>query len=202
MTSTLVLSSAFVALATLYYLKSKRIQNHPPLFKSTSFFSFVLGALPDIIHFQSKQALPDFFVQLNKSDLLCLLEIPGKTIISVARPDVIKSVLTRQNDFKRDALLQNMFQGIGTWSLFVIPTNDVWFRHRKLLQPAFGPTHLKYGFECTNLCFNVLAKSWHGLLKNNSVTVDIHKHLACMTLDIMYFNLNKVERLLSLMNSI
>ena len=43
-------------------------------------------------------------------------------------------------------------------ALFVLGTGDKWKRHRKMLQPAFGPMHLRHAAEKTVNVLKILDK--------------------------------------------
>jgi cytochrome P450 len=63
-----------------------------------------------------------------------------------------------------------------------------WKRHRKLLQPAFGPTHLRHGAYITNDVMELVDKKMdleYALAGKTCVKIDIHSLCTGITLDII-----------------
>ena len=55
-----------------------------------------------------------------------------------------------------------------------------------MLQPAFAPTHLKNATQVTaDVSDTLFARSWMKLCQDGPVTVDIHKHFSCLSMDVI-----------------
>ncbi|KAI9203389.1 cytochrome P450 [Polychytrium aggregatum] len=66
--------------------------------------------------------------------------------------DEVKRVLKGDDnsDFARSNDFQNCSKGIAYYALFTLPSGDIWKRHRKFLQPSFGPVQLRAAADATN----------------------------------------------------
>ncbi|KAI8854074.1 cytochrome P450 [Chytridium lagenaria] len=53
-----------------------------------------------------------------------------------------------------------MTVGMFAYGLFIMPTDDIWKKHRKFLQPGFGPSHLRRAIEVTNDVMDTLLNVW------------------------------------------
>jgi cytochrome P450 len=71
----------------------------------------------------------------------------------------------------------------------MLPTNDTWKIHRKLIQPAFGPSHLKNSAYISNDTMKLmdikLGKDYDALDKK-SLKLDLHGLMCAISLDIMF----------------
>lgn len=102
------------------------------------------------------------------------------------RADLISQIFKRTSDFVRGDTFQTMATGITKYSLALLQTdghsNDVWKKHRKQLQPAFGPQNLRYGFESTIRVIDSLNKSWKNM---DTSRINIHDHFTLVALDVI-----------------
>ncbi|KAI9206912.1 cytochrome P450 [Polychytrium aggregatum] len=80
------------------------------------------------------------------------VHILGRTSVLISDADEIKRVLKGDDkcEFIRSEEFQLTHKGIAHYALFLIPTGDVWKRHRKFLQPGFGPVQLRAAAEASN----------------------------------------------------
>jgi cytochrome P450 len=73
--------------------------------------------------------------------------------------------------------------------LFCLPTsgreNDQWRRHRKNLQPAFGPTFLRYGVDVTKDIVKSLFTTINILPSAQRESIDLHQTFTYVALDII-----------------
>jgi cytochrome P450 len=66
--------------------------------------------------------------------------------------------------------------------------NPNWKKHRKLLQPAFGPSHLRNAAFITREIMDMVDAKWQlqfDLEQKKSITVDMHQMLTAITMDVM-----------------
>jgi len=66
-----------------------------------------------------------------------------------------------------------------------MPTDNRWKLHRKLLQPAFGPSHLRDTAIQTEKVIQNLNEILGSNMAENSLTVDMHQTLTNVTLDVI-----------------
>ena len=62
--------------------------------------------------------------------------------VVVCEASAAKQILLSTKDFARSGQFQFLTEGLLDHALFVLPTGDSHKRHRKLIQPGFGPVHL------------------------------------------------------------
>ncbi|KAJ3310244.1 hypothetical protein HDV04_005183 [Boothiomyces sp. JEL0838] len=110
----------------------------------------------------------------------------NQTTILVTDADEIKRILADSDAFVRRSEEQ-LFEGLLLDNaLFVLGTGDQWKRHRKLIQPAFGPLHLRHTALVTVQSLARLDQLMDGKLqgKENEV-VDIHALMKALTLEVI-----------------
>ncbi|KAJ3316843.1 hypothetical protein HDV06_002743 [Boothiomyces sp. JEL0866] len=76
------------------------------------------------------------------------LGLMGDNVV-VADAKEAKRLFTDTETFVKGDLPRLKMAGLLDYALFVLPTGELWKKHRKLLQPAFGPTHLRNAAEAS-----------------------------------------------------
>lgn len=66
------------------------------------------------------------------------------------------------------------------FALFVIPGGDVWKKHRKYLQPGFGPTHLQHTAKVAHETMLEFESLYSGSFKMN-----VHEAMTNIAMDIL-----------------
>jgi cytochrome P450 len=66
-----------------------------------------------------------------------------------------------------------------------MPTGDQWKRHRKLIQPGFGPTHLAHTAEVTVTVANRLNECLKDKVVDGMVSIDMFKMMEAAIIDII-----------------
>jgi cytochrome P450 len=115
----------------------------------------------------------------------------GKTVL-ICDADEAKRVFTNTNEFQRADALQNIWRGIAHYALFLIPSgSSEWKKHRKSLQPAFGPMILRHVVEKTDEVAKVLVKYLDKQIEENDVAcINIHEFFTGLGLDVSMDGLN------------
>ena len=101
--------------------------------------------------------------------------------------DFSKRVVSQSEYFARGDLFRSLFTGVSEWSLFLIPDlGPDWKRHRKGLQPAFGPTHLRNAAVITSQVYDT-AKALidQKVCKQGSLELDLYQFFTSFGLDFM-----------------
>ncbi|KAI8895217.1 cytochrome P450 [Globomyces pollinis-pini] len=139
-----------------------------------------------------KHSLNDTFHELMSSTvkvygpIVNISEVFGHVYIAVNDADECKRLLTDTTTFVRPDDFSKATEGIMDHALFVYPTNEVWKTHRKLLQPAFGPSHLRHAARVSVETTKELMEIWSPILsKQDHVVVNLKEILVCVTLDII-----------------
>ena len=109
----------------------------------------------------------------------------SKRSITVSDADLAKTILTDKR-FVKGEIDNKLTSGVLDFALFALPTSELWHTHRKLLQPAFGPSHLKDAAEKSVTVSQDLVKIWENqCARGESIIVDIHESLTAATLDVI-----------------
>ena len=104
---------------------------------------------------------------------------------TVSDPAVCKRILTDKT-FVKPAYFQNLSVGLLDNALFSMPTNSTWFRHRKLLQPAFGPMHLRKAALQTLAKVKETIAYWKTKDQNGLISIkNIRDDVSLTTFDIL-----------------
>ncbi|KAI9192924.1 cytochrome P450 [Polychytrium aggregatum] len=113
----------------------------------------VIGSLLDIRPYRQKlQTHTYFYEQSQIYGSIFEVTIMGMTLVIVVDAPSAKRILNTPAALVRDERVLSIFEGFSAKSLFLLSTaqgDAAWKRHRKSLQPAFSPTHLKRVFEAT-----------------------------------------------------
>ncbi|KAJ3176897.1 hypothetical protein HK101_010360 [Irineochytrium annulatum] len=80
-------------------------------------------------------------------------------MVVVCDAEAAKRILSSDKFARRghaQKLVDDMFESV----LFIMHTGDAWRKHRKFLQPGFGPTHLRHSLVATNKVLDGLCEIW------------------------------------------
>ncbi|EGF81331.1 hypothetical protein BATDEDRAFT_34893 [Batrachochytrium dendrobatidis JAM81] len=110
-----------------------------------------------------------------------------KNVVVTTDAALIKRATTSSTEFWRDPAFSKIAHSLLDNGLFTLPTGDVWKRHRKNLQPAFAPSHLRQAAKITRERIETLGDYWQQEAVNNggSIIVDIFHEFTALTLDII-----------------
>lgn len=132
--------------------------------------------------------LHQFFTDVTrKYGPLVRVSIGTRKLVVITDAEAAKHILTTPTEFCRDNRLQSIWKGIAKYALFLIPnTESDWKKHRKCLQPSFGPLHLRKAVEITNDQTNILTNYIRQELSSNGECVlNVHEYFSGLTLDII-----------------
>ncbi|KAJ3161586.1 hypothetical protein HK101_000797 [Irineochytrium annulatum] len=176
-------AAAAAAIATLLYRLAggplRKIPG-PPAFP-------VIGNFPLI--FQYKAHIHELWKVLKKKygDIYKVDMVVGGVIVRVADPASVKSILSDPDTFVRITAAPVVHEDIFYHALFFLPTDAVWHRHRKFLQPGFGPTHLRHTLAATNEIMDNLLSIWDHELGAGNVkhVTDLFHVASSLTIDVI-----------------
>ncbi|KAI8924633.1 cytochrome P450, partial [Entophlyctis helioformis] len=107
--------------------------------------------------------------------------------VVVSDAAAIKTIMNSP-DFYRDERTQMAGSGLLDHSLFLLPSGDNWKRHRKLLQPAFGPSHLRHTVDVTIQVADAVAADFTSIMAqtgSTSIEVDAYEYMTAVALDVI-----------------
>ncbi|KAJ3349594.1 hypothetical protein HDU91_006369 [Kappamyces sp. JEL0680] len=146
----------------------------------------LVGCLPAAYPYLKELRSHDFFYDVfQKYGRVVQLNF-GTKVILVSDPVEIRKILTESDSFGRDESLNSASVGIMQGALFALPSGEVWKRHRKLLQPAFGPSHLRYTAQVALEKSNMLVQLWKAKLGNKvSMVTNVMEATRAITMDLI-----------------
>ncbi|KAJ3314414.1 hypothetical protein HDV04_000376 [Boothiomyces sp. JEL0838] len=108
-------------------------------------------------------------------------------IVVISDPTEVKRLLNSSTfERKNDKFTALLMEGLLDNALFALPSGDEWKKHRKLLQPGFGPTHLRHTgaiSESVLLDFDSVVDS--KLEKDSKTVIDFSTAFRSITLDVI-----------------
>ena len=110
-------------------------------------------------------------------------------IAVVSDPESVMRLLQNSTEITRGEKLQLSAQTMFEHSLFVLPGGPVWKKHRKLLQPAFGPLHLRFAAHASEeaiVQLSMLIEDEIRAADSECYTIDIYQYMTAISMDIMY----------------
>ena len=111
--------------------------------------------------------------------------LSSKRSVMICDASSAKQILTGK-EFIRPDTFQKVVEGILDHALFVLATGEDHKRHRKLIQPGFGPSHLKAAARVSVNKSDELISVWNQKFKGlPSFQANMYKTLATVTIDII-----------------
>ncbi|KAL5034008.1 hypothetical protein BDV3_003618 [Batrachochytrium dendrobatidis] len=179
--NSVIAGTLVAAIAAMTYLQNNYLGFPGP-------FAYpIVGNGLDFVHQTNKGKYQDYICSLQSYGRVVRINVFGANYICTTDAALIKRVLTSGTEFWRDPTFANISHSLLDLSLFTIPSGDVWKRHRKNLQPAFAPTHLRQAGNITQNQADKLVRYYNSeSLKNDgSITVDIYHEFTALSLDII-----------------
>jgi cytochrome P450 len=120
---------------------------------------------------------------------ISVIDIFGLQIVQLNDAESIKTVLNSTQKLSRSNLVTILTEGIFKYALFVLSSDDdAWKRHRKFLQPAFGPTQLRNGVQASNQVMDALCQIWDSELassQTSSIISDMFQVASSISVDVV-----------------
>ncbi|KAJ3259717.1 Cytochrome P450 4d2 [Boothiomyces macroporosus] len=111
---------------------------------------------------------------------------PAGRLVVVKDPNEAKRIVTDTTLFGKTDFARKRMVGLLDYALFLLPSDDLWKKHRKLLQPAFGPTHLRHAARVSqSSTLEIREKFLLELEKKKELKVDARTMFKCITLDVI-----------------
>ncbi|KAI8803415.1 cytochrome P450 [Cladochytrium replicatum] len=171
--------------ASTRYLHHPTLPGPPVLPFVGSFVSSLDALEASDAHLLNERVL----VEHSKGGLLLIQNsFFGHTVIGTGDAEVAKLLLAKG---KRTGGIQANAEDLCKYGLFLMPTDGVWRTHRKRLQPAFGPSHLRHAFSASNdvaiHLINGIKQQWKEEQAKGSsrLVLEVHRYLASWTIDVL-----------------
>ncbi|KAJ3039651.1 Cytochrome P450 3A4 [Rhizophlyctis rosea] len=197
--STLLLSTSAAALLTYAFFGPRSKNPTVPGAYELPIFGNFLQAYPYIRNHQFNELTEQWVAKYGN---IVSLKFFQRQVIITRDPDVAKRVLnpsTTDPEFKRP---DNSKIFVIPYMLFALGTDDLWKSHRKFLQPAFGPSHLRYALDVSNEVLDELEERWDDILKQKGgeFRTNMKDVMTSVTMDIIgkvafSYNFNAIQTL-------
>ncbi|KAI8903053.1 cytochrome P450 [Gorgonomyces haynaldii] len=171
----IILGTIVILVSLIYWLS---LEEHPQIKGLLGYPVF--GIISKIAQHKRNGTIHLFLQQFADKPISKFRPFLGATVFTIADPAVAKQILTDSAHFGRGIVFQNAAIDIMPMALFLIPSGEMWKQHRKLLQPGFGPVHLKHALEVSSQC----TLGWLSHVKPSG-RVNIHAAANALALDIL-----------------
>ncbi|KAJ3128993.1 hypothetical protein HK098_002844 [Nowakowskiella sp. JEL0407] len=125
-----------------------------------------------------------FTGMIDKYGDFCRIMMGDRYMVLTADAAIIKKI-ANSDSFFRGRNFQSIAGDIAPYALFIIPSGDLWKKHRKGLQPAFGPVHLRDTFKVTLEVADYLLSIWEKELSKGNATRNVMDDFTLLTGDII-----------------
>ncbi|KAJ3261488.1 hypothetical protein HK103_005323 [Boothiomyces macroporosus] len=182
--STIAISASAVLLAKLVYDQIKGFTD--PLRKIPGPPRYPLIDDPALIWALFRSKRHEYVDQMvEKYGDVVKMDFIGPAVLVVDANEA-KRILNTSQFVKNNSIINRIGIGILNNALFALPTGENWKKHRKLLQPAFGPTHLRHAGKVAEDAMKDLDHVINKKLQGNESTVlDFTIAFKSLTLDVI-----------------
>ncbi|KAH6576429.1 hypothetical protein BASA60_004540 [Batrachochytrium salamandrivorans] len=149
----------------------------------------IVGNLLSIISYNAKGKLGEYFDGLTNKygDIYNVKFRPGLDMVLSTDINVGKLILTSP-DFSRKSPFIESSSDILNDALFALPSGERWKVHRKFIQPAFGPSHLRHSVVVSLKIVEKVKKIFDLWISNSDtefVVTDVTGLFSSITLDVI-----------------
>ncbi|KAJ3309529.1 hypothetical protein HDV04_005969 [Boothiomyces sp. JEL0838] len=182
--STIAISASAVFLAKLVYDQIKGFTD--PLRKIPGPPRYPLIDDPALIWALFRSKRHEYVDQMvEKYGDVVKMDFIGPAVLVVDANEA-KRILNTSQFVKNNSIINRIGIGILNNALFALPTDENWKKHRKLLQPAFGPTHLRHAGKVAEEAMKDLDHVINKKLQGKESTVlDFTIAFKSLTLDVI-----------------
>ena len=147
----------------------------------------IIGSILDVLPYTNKNQLHKMLLDFSeKYGPIFQLSNGKQTITFVSDAAEVKQILSMGDVFHRGSRFEEIANGSLHGGLFTFMTGETWYRHRKLLQPAFGPSHLHQVVLVTDEKINETIRYWEAKIAKEGYAIeDVYTEMGNITLDVM-----------------
>ncbi|KAJ3120664.1 hypothetical protein HK098_004423 [Nowakowskiella sp. JEL0407] len=141
----------------------------------------ILGIIPLVVPYIVRKRFDLFFADFSKTyGKLVGVNVGAPNFLLIVGDAAVAKRALNDESFIRNDTLQSLMIDISPYALFSIPSGDIWRKHRKGLQPAFGPVHLRDAVDISSEISDSLMDVW-----SNSKTRNVMDDFIMATCDII-----------------
>ncbi|KAI8928434.1 cytochrome P450 [Entophlyctis helioformis] len=172
----------------LLWMALKAITPSPPKGVPGPYPWPIVGQTFDLVKFANGK-MHDYLVAcFHKYGSIFAVPMLGTYMVMVSDADAIKELMTNTDSFVRGDMAWEAAKGYFDNVLPVMPSGAMWHRHRKLMQPAFGPIHLRQAVIASGDIVDKFTADWQSIMAktgSKTVVVDMYKYMSAGALDII-----------------
>nr|KAJ3419123.1 hypothetical protein HK105_007378 [Polyrhizophydium stewartii] len=177
---------AAAAVATVAYsFLEPLLDNGPP----GPYLWPVVGALPQAASYLRRSATHEFFDMVMKQyGPIAKVRLTNHGTMYVTNDAELARRILTSPEFVRSKLILGLTHDFFDNALFAL-TDERWKVHRKMLQPAFGPLHLRHATAVSEVVAKELADAWSEMIDastDKEIVVDSFEFFKALTLDFMW----------------
>ncbi|KAJ1534480.1 hypothetical protein HK096_003833 [Nowakowskiella sp. JEL0078] len=145
----------------------------------------LVGVMFDLLPYVRRKRM-DLYVQklIEQFDGIFRMYIDRQTLFTDDAA-ITKQILNNPEIIIRNATLEELTFDFSPSALFALPSGDTWKKHRKGLQPAFSPVHLRESFSVSLEFADKLLDIWSSALKNGQKTRNVMEDFTMLTGDVI-----------------
>ncbi|KAI8800918.1 cytochrome P450 [Cladochytrium replicatum] len=131
-----------------------------------------IGNLLQVFPFVAKRRIDLFFINVVQTvGPIARLKIPGLgTCYAISDVNAVRKILKGGSDrhpncFIRGTDIHRAAMDFSPFVLATLPSGPLWKKHRKAMQPAFGPVHLRRTFAVATDSIQKLLRNWSARIR-------------------------------------
>ncbi|KAI8854065.1 cytochrome P450 [Chytridium lagenaria] len=136
--------------------------------KRVRFNSTIPGFTPLPIYIRTSKMHEFRDILRQRFGIISRYSVGNNHFVYLGDAEAGRKVLRSNGEFIRRGLNRTQTQGLFHYGLFILPTDETWKRHRKSLQPSFGPSHLRHTVEAVNQVCDSLFSVWDAEMTETS----------------------------------
>ncbi|KAI8920458.1 cytochrome P450 [Entophlyctis helioformis] len=184
-----ILIAAAAAAVPLLWMALSAVAKNPPKGVPGPFAWPLFGQMFSVAKYAQVGQLHTFFTEgFRKYGSIFAVPLAGRYFVTTSDADAIKDILNNTGSFVRGENPWKATKDFIKYSLAILPTGPTWRRHRKLMQPAFGPSHLRQTVDAATEVANKIKAEWTSVMAatgEKTIVVDAYKYMGAAALDVI-----------------
>ncbi|KAI8923268.1 cytochrome P450 [Entophlyctis helioformis] len=185
----ILIAVAAAAAVPLLWMALSAVSNSPPKGVPSLFAWPLVGQAFTVAKYAQVRQLHAFFAEgFRKYGSIFAVPLAGSYMVTVSDADAIKVIFNNTDSFVRGKTGWETTKDIIKYSLVLLPTGPTWRRHRKLMQPAFGPSHLRQTVDAATEVADKIKADWTSVMAatgEKTIVVDVYKYMGAVAFDVI-----------------